>query len=44
MLKKSLSLLAALALATAPALAEIYSGTTVASRIAALVSESGGVL
>ena len=44
MLKKSLSLLAALALATAPALAEIYSGTTVASRTAALVSESGGVL
>ena len=44
MLKKSLSLLAALALATSPALAEIYSGTTVASRTTALVSESGGVL
>lgn len=44
MLKKSLSLLAALALATAPALAETYSGTTVASRTTALVSASGGVL
>ena len=44
MLKKSLSLLAALALATAPALAETYAGTTVASRTTALVSASGGVL
>ena len=44
MLKKSLSLLAALALAASPALAEIYSGATVASRTTALVSESGGVL
>ena len=30
MLKRSLTLLAALALATAPALAEVYPGTTVA--------------
>ena len=44
MLKKSLSLLAALALAASPALAEIYSVATVASRTTALVSESGGVL
>lgn len=44
MLKKSLSLLAALALAVSPALAETYAGTTVASRTTALVSASGGVL
>ena len=44
MLKKSLSLLAALTLAAAPTLAETYSGTTVASRTTALVSASGGVL
>ncbi|MDO5324146.1 MAG: HlyD family efflux transporter periplasmic adaptor subunit [Clostridia bacterium] len=44
MLKKSLSLLAALALAVSPALAETYSGTTVAARTTALVSEAGGVL
>ena len=44
MLKKSLSLLAALALAASPALAETYSGTTVAARTTALVSESGGTL
>ena len=44
MLKKSLSLLAALALAATPALAETYSGTTVAARTTALVSEAGGVL
>ncbi len=44
MLKKSLSLLAALALAASPALAETYAGTTVASRTTALVSASGGVL
>ena len=44
MLKKSLSLLAALALAATPALAETYAGTTVASRTTALVSASGGVL
>ena len=44
MLKKSLSLLAALALAASPALAETYFGTTVAARTTALVSASGGVL
>ena len=44
MLKKSLSLLAALALAASPALAEPYAGATVASRTTALVSASGGVL
>ncbi|MGN0184952.1 MAG: HlyD family efflux transporter periplasmic adaptor subunit [Aristaeellaceae bacterium] len=44
MLKKSLSLLAALALAATPALAETYAGTTVAARTTALVSASGGVL
>ena len=44
MLKKSLSLLAALALAASPALAETYAGTTVAVRTTVLVSESGGVL
>ena len=44
MLKKSLSLLAALTLAAAPTLAETYSGTTVASRTTALVSASDGVL
>ena len=44
MLKKSLSLLAALALTVSPALAATYAGTTVASRTTALVSASGGVL
>ena len=36
MMKKSLSLLAALTLAATPALAETYAGTTVASRTTAL--------
>lgn len=44
MLKKSLSLLAALSLALSPALAETYAGATVAARTTALVSASGGVL
>ena len=44
MLKKSLSLLVALALAASPALAGTYAGTTVASRTTALVCESGGTL
>ena len=44
MLKKSLSLLAALSLALSPALAETYAGATVAARTTALVSEAGGVL
>ena len=44
MLKKSLSLLAALALAASPALAETYAGATVAARTTALVSASGGTL
>ena len=44
MLKKSLSLLAALALAASPALAEAYAGTTVAARTTALTCASGGTL
>ena len=44
MLKRSLTLLAALALATAPALAEVYPGTTVARSTVPVVAESGGAL
>ena len=44
MLKKSLSLLAALALAASPALAEAYAGTTVVVRTTALTCASGGTL
>ena len=44
MLKKSLTLLAALALAATPAMAETYLGTTVAQGSVQLISEAGGAL